>query len=103
MKKGEVFALLGGNGAGKTTALECVEGLRRYDSGAIAVNGRVGIQLQSSSLPAHIRPLEAVRLFAEWNRVKADTATLAALGINSFAQKQYLELSTGQKRRLHLA
>ena len=103
VKKGEVFALLGGNGAGKTTALECVEGLRRYDSGAIAVNGRVGIQLQSSSLPAHIRPLEAVRLFAEWNRVKADTATLAALGINSFAKKQYLELSTGQKRRLHLA
>ena len=80
-----------------------MEGLRRYDSGAIAVNGRVGIQLQSSSLPAHIRPLEAVRLFAEWNRVKADTATLAALGINSFAKKQYLELSTGQKRRLHLA
>ena len=103
VKKGEVFALLGGNGAGKTTTLECVEGLRRYDSGAIAVNGRVGIQLQSSSLPAHIRPLEAVRLFAEWNRVKADTATLAALGINSFAKKQYLELSTGQKRRLHLA
>ena len=103
VKKGEVFALLGGNGAGKTTALECVEGLRRYDSGAIAVNGRVGIQLQSSSLPAHIRPLEAVRLFAEWNRVKADTATLDALGINSFAKKQYLELSTGQKRRLHLA
>ena len=75
VKKGEVFALLGGNGAGKPPPWN-VEGLRRYDSGAIAVNGRVGIQLQSSSLPAHIRPLEAVRLFAEWNRVKADTATL---------------------------
>ncbi len=73
-EKGEVFALLGGNGAGKPPPWN-VEGLRRYDSGAIAVNGRVGIQLQSSSLPAHIRPLEAVRLFAEWNRVKADTAT----------------------------
>lgn len=26
--KGEIFALLGINGAGKTTALECIEGLR---------------------------------------------------------------------------
>ena len=33
--KGEIFALLGVNGAGKTTALECIEGLRAYDSGNI--------------------------------------------------------------------
>ena len=33
IKKGETFALLGVNGAGKTTALECIEGLRKYDSG----------------------------------------------------------------------
>uniref|UniRef100_UPI002671BCF8 ATP-binding cassette domain-containing protein n=1 Tax=Christensenella hongkongensis TaxID=270498 RepID=UPI002671BCF8 len=44
--KGEMFALLGVNGAGKTTALECIEGLRRYDGGSITVNGSVGIQLQ---------------------------------------------------------
>ena len=55
IKKGETFALLGVNGAGKTTALECIEGLRKYDSGAITVNGKRGIQLQSSSLPAHIK------------------------------------------------
>ena len=35
IEKGEIFALLGVNGAGKTTALECIEGLRKYDSGAI--------------------------------------------------------------------
>ena len=32
IEKGEIFALLGVNGAGKTTMLECIEGLRRYDS-----------------------------------------------------------------------
>ena len=68
--KGEIFALLGVNGAGKTTTLECIEGLKKYDSGAITVNGKTGIQLQSSSLPAHIRPMEAVRLFAKWNNSK---------------------------------
>ena len=52
--KGEIFALLGVNGAGKTTALECMEGLRRYDGGSVTVNGRMGIQLQSAALPAHI-------------------------------------------------
>ena len=33
VRQGEIFALLGTNGAGKTTALECIEGLRRPDSG----------------------------------------------------------------------
>ncbi len=101
--KGEIFALLGVNGAGKTTALECMEGLRKYDSGSIVVNGRMGIQLQSASLPAHIKPMEAVRLFAGWNKAKIDDSMLAALGMNKLTKKQYVELSTGQKRRLHLA
>lgn len=30
IEKGEAFALLGVNGAGKTTALECIEGLRKF-------------------------------------------------------------------------
>lgn len=103
IEKGEIFALLGTNGAGKTTALECIEGLRKYDSGEITVNGKMGIQLQSSSLPAHIRPMEAVKLFAKWNQAKIDDAVLHALGIKEIEKKQYLQLSTGQKRRLHLA
>lgn len=102
VEKGEIFALLGVNGAGKTTALECIEGLRKYDAGSIVVNGRKGIQLQSSSLPAHIRPMEAVRLFARWNRTQIDRSMLEALGIPEL-KKQYAQLSTGQKRRLHLA
>lgn len=101
--KGEIFALLGVNGAGKTTALECIESLRKVDGGNIVVNGRVGIQLQSASLPSHIKPMEAVRLFAKWNKAKIDHSMLAALGIDELAKKQYTELSTGQKRRLHLA
>ncbi len=103
IEKGEIFALLGVNGAGKTTALECIEGLRKYDSGTITVNGKMGIQLQSSSLPAHIRPMEAVKLFAKWNRTTIDEAMLNILDIRAIEKKQYLQLSTGQKRRLHLA
>ena len=103
IEKGEIFALLGVNGAGKTTTLECIEGLRKYDSGAITENGKMGIQLQSSSLPAHIKPMEAVKLFAKWNKTKIDYAMLNGLGIKEIEKKQYIQLSTGQKRRLHLA
>lgn len=103
VRKGDIFALLGVNGAGKTTMLECIEGLRKYDSGSISVNGSVGIQLQSASLPAYIKGMEAIRLFAKWNRVSADASMLAALGTDSLADKKYREMSTGQKRRLHLA
>lgn len=103
VRKGDIFALLGVNGAGKTTTLECIEGLRKYDGGSVSVNGSIGIQLQSASLPAYIKGMEAIRLFAKWNRVSADASMLAALGIGSLAGKQYQEMSTGQKRRLHLA
>lgn len=63
----------------------------------------MGIQLQSSSLPAHIKPMEAVKLFAKWNKTKIDYAMLNGLGIKEIEKKQYIQLSTGQKRRLHLA
>ena len=66
--EGEIFALLGVNGAGKTTTLECIEGLKKADGGQIRINGKMGIQLQSASLPERIQAREAVSLFAYWNR-----------------------------------
>lgn len=101
--KGETFALLGVNGTGKTTTLECIEGLLKYDSGSITVTGKMGIQLQSASLPDHIRAMEAVGLFAKWNKTEIDYPMLTAFGINKLAKEQYSRLSMGQKRRLHLA
>ncbi len=103
VRQGEIFALLGVNGVGKTTALECIEGLKKYDSGDITINGKMGIQLQSASLPEHIKAMEAVRLFAKWNKVAINKDMLDTLGISELATKQYYQLSTGQKRRLHLA
>ncbi len=103
VQQGEIFGLLGINGAGKTTSLECIEGLRKYDSGNITINGIMGIQLQSASLPKYIKVLEAVKLFAKWNNTPLDKTMLDALGIHELAKKPYYQLSTGQKRRLHLA
>lgn len=82
--------------------MECVEGLRKYDSGTVQVNGKVGIQLQASSLPEHMKAMEAVKLFAKWNKVPLDKEMLRVFRIDELKNKQYAQMSTGQKRRLHL-
>lgn len=102
IKEGEIFALLGINGAGKTTTLECMEGLREYDYGKICINGKVGVQLQTSSLPENIRCYEVLNLFSKWNKGSIDNELIKRLGLKNILKKQYKELSTGQKRRLHL-
>ncbi|MFI7643549.1 ATP-binding cassette domain-containing protein [Nonomuraea sp. NPDC049400] len=74
LEEGEIFGLLGPNGTGKTTTVECVEGLRRPDGGSIRVLGldsirdgrelreRIGVQLQSTQLPENIKVWEALSL-----------------------------------------
>jgi len=113
VKQGEIFALLGANGAGKTTTLECIEGIRTYDSGEISVLGfspnsheiskAIGVQLQSTSLPASINAKEAFTLFCKWQKAPVRLELLDVFGLGGSINKQYKTLSTGQKRKLHLA
>lgn len=86
-----------------TTTLECIEGIRKYDRGSITVNGDVGVQLQSSSLPAHITVVEAFKLFSKWNKAGIHLELLRTFGLQGLKNMQYREMSGGQKRRLHLA
>jgi ABC-2 type transport system ATP-binding protein len=112
--RGEVFGLLGPNGAGKTTTLECLEGIRKADGGALRVAGcnpqtdektlrrKLGVQLQSSSLPDSIRVGEAIKLICAWHGLPEQSELIRKFGLEYLLKKQYRELSTGQKRRLHL-
>ena len=113
---GEIFGLLGPNGAGKTTTLECLLGLRRPDSGTIALDGldavarpelakeRVGAQLQAATLQDKITPRQALKFFASFYR---EPATVDGL-IERFALLDKVDapfdsLSGGQRQRLFLA
>ncbi len=114
--RGEIFGMVGPNGAGKTTTVECIEGLRRPDAGRVTVLGldpwrdapalreRMGVQLQTASLPQRIKVGEAVGLFASFYRQAADgNALLARLGLGE-TRKQYVsQLSGGQRQRLFVA
>lgn len=116
VEKGETFALLGVNGAGKTTALECIEGLRKPEAGEIAVCGQdvsknlsslqkvLGVQLQSTSLPDTMTAREAMRLFCVWHHAGYRGDLLERFDMaGEYLNKPYASLSTGRKRRLYLA
>ena len=115
VRQGEIYGLLGPNGAGKTTTLECLEGLRQPSGGKLLVAGvdpstdsrrltsLIGVQLQTSGLPANITPVEALRFFGAYHHVQPDFSLLERLGLGSKADVQYQQLSTGLQRRLALA
>ena len=113
--RGEVFGLLGPNGAGKTSTLESLEGIRRPDGGTMTIAGvnpvkepqklsnLIGVQLQASSLPESITPVEAMKLFCSYHGVSPRVDLLDRLGLSEKHNTQFFELSTGQQRRLALA
>ncbi len=113
--KGEIFGLLGPNGAGKTTTFECLEGLRRPDSGSFKLMGVepdydfrnlrdiIGVQLQSSGLPENMTVLEALKFFGAYHNIVPGNDLLERLKLTDNIKTQYQSLSTGLKRRLSLA
>ncbi|WP_286909439.1 ABC transporter ATP-binding protein [Clostridium sp. UBA1652] len=114
VNEGEIFGILGPNGAGKTTTLECIEGIKSFDSGIIEVFGKdirkdtscenlIGVQLQSTSLQEDITVLEAMKFFCKWRKLETRVDLLDKFGLKEQYKNRYGNLSTGQKRRLHLS
>jgi len=114
--EGEIFGLLGRNGAGKSSTVDCVAGLRVPDDGRIRVAGLdprrdhrelrhlLGVQLQESALPGKLTVAEAMRLYASFYRRPADIAGLLdMLDLTEKRNTRYRVLSGGQKQRLSIA
>ncbi len=111
--EGEIVGLIGTNGAGKTTAVECMQGLRHPDGGQMRVLGldpqrdadrlrpQIGSQLQSSALPDRLRVSEAVALFAGPNAQDPE-ALLARFGLDGKRRTPFAGLSGGERQRLFL-
>ncbi|GAB4586924.1 ABC transporter ATP-binding protein [Nocardia sp. IFM 10818] len=114
--KGEILGLLGPNGSGKTTTVECVLGLRRADRGEIEIFGAdprrepakvrrlVGSQLQDSALPDRIKVWEALRLFSSLSPHGPPWELLLdEWGLRSRRTTAFGDLSGGQRQRLFVA
>jgi len=116
IQDGEIFGLLGPNGSGKTTTLECVIGLRQPDEGYVEVSGidararpqavkeRVGAVLQTIALQDKITPREALTLFASFYKRTATPANLLQrFALAEKADAPFDSLSAGQRQRLAVA
>src|SRR5690606_35914328 len=110
---GEVYALLGHNGAGKTSTVEVLEGHRTAASGRVSVLGhdpaagerelrdRIGIVLQSSSVERALTVREALEFYGGAYRRRRDPAELADLvDLAGKLDARIGTLSGGQARRL---
>jgi ABC-2 type transport system ATP-binding protein len=116
VQRGEIFGLLGQNGAGKSTTLEIIETLRDKTSGEVTVNGFnldtdpdqikkiIGVQLQTSGFYPNLRLVELIELFAGlYNRKVQPMDLLKLVNLEEKHKNKFKELSGGQKQRFSIA
>lgn len=121
VKRGELFAFLGVNGAGKSTTISMICGQLQKDSGSILVCGedveksfdkisrKIGVVFQASALDANLSAKENLLSRAalygitgkEFNQRLDELATL--LDFSDFMNRPLNKLSGGQKRRIDIA
>jgi len=116
VEEGEILGILGPNGSGKTTTVECIAGLRTPDSGTVRVAGLdpakdrsritpvLGVQLQQAGLQQKLTVREALALYSSFYERPVDGIALATqLGLGDKLDARYGKLSGGQQQRLAIA
>ena len=116
VQAGEIFGILGPNGSGKTTTVECLQGLRDFDAGSVRVLGfdparqanelrrHIGAQLQESALPDRMKVWEALQLFASLRSGGlAWESVMEEWGLAEKRNAAFASLSGGQQQRLFVA
>jgi len=115
VKRGTVYGLLGANGAGKSTTIECILGTKKADSGIVSIVGinpitrrkelfeQVGVQFQEANYQENIKVGELCEVTASFYKKPADyNSLLSDFGIADKSKSLVKELSGGQKQRLFI-
>ncbi len=118
--EGEILAILGSSGCGKTTLLRLIAGLERPDRGTIRLRGRVlagdgawvpperrrvGLVFQDYALFPHLTVAENVAFGVPKGVNKAERVRelLELVGLSGLERRMPHELSGGQQQRVALA
>ena len=113
VQKGEVFALLGHNGAGKSTTIDLILGLKAPEAGTARILGmdaakhrkqvfeRVGVQLQNTRYQPGITVEEACIEYASLYAAPADyPQLLERFGLGTLRKSFVSKLSGGERQKL---
>ena len=117
MKEPGVFALLGTNGAGKTTSIRMILGMLSADSGTVTRDGkpvkpaeeRVGYLAEDRGLYPKYTVMDQINFFASLRSLGKNDAKreidhwFARLGIDEYRQKKADQLSKGNQQKVQLA
>ena len=120
VEEGEIVALLGASGCGKTTLLRLIAGFERPDQGEIALQGRtvagdgifvpperrgVGMVFQDYALFPHLNVYRNIAFgLPRGRKTEAAVADMIAMvGLQGFERRLPAELSGGQQQRVALA
>jgi len=113
LARGELLAILGRNGCGKTTLLRALLGLQPWSSGRSEVDGAIGFVPQAAEMPfaysvldivlmgraRHLRTFELPGL-ADYTAARE---ALAMLGLQDFEQRRIDEISGGERQLVMIA
>lgn len=113
--RGEVYGLLGANGAGKSTAIECILGTKQANKGNISILSmdpkrdrkklfeKIGVQFQETNYQDKITVKELCEVTSSLYRTTADYLKLLnQFGLSDKLKSQVNELSGGQRQRLFI-
>lgn len=113
--RGEVFGLLGANGAGKSSTIECILGTKKQDSGTVSILGmnpqvgrkhlfeKVGVQFQEANYQDKITVRELCKVTQSLYKSSLNYEDLLRrLDLSDKLKSQVNELSGGQKQRLFI-
>jgi ABC-2 type transport system ATP-binding protein len=114
IRAGECLALLGANGAGKTTAVRALLGLVKPSGGTVQVFGgdprdahsriRLGAMLQVARVPETLKVREHLDLFTSYYPAPLPIAQLLEVaGLQGLENRLFGKLSGGQKQRVLFA
>ena len=108
IKEGEIFALLGPSGAGKTTIINILTGQYKADGGHVEVNALpydIGIMLDIGGLYPYLTCMQNLNLYAEIYGLPKSVCleVLETVGLADSANKAVHKLSRGMTQRLALA